>query len=182
MANNDTIYSLSSGTGRAGVAVVRVSGPQAPVAVKSLCRRIPEPRRASLSRLTHPAWGVVIDEALVLWLPGPTTFTSEDMAEFHVHGGRAVIAALLDALGSLDGIRPAEAGEFTRRAFLNGRLDLVEVAPTESPTSKPSSSSSARRPVRNRSWSSTTKTRMRRFPASPSMTSSFSRYFPVRQS
>jgi tRNA modification GTPase len=123
----DTIYSLSSGVGRAGVAVVRVSGSQASVAVKSLCRRISEPRRASLCRLAHPAWGTVIDEALVLWLPGPTTFTSEDMAEFHVHGGRAVIAALLDALGSLDGMRPAEAGEFTRRAFLNGRLDLIEV-------------------------------------------------------
>lgn len=123
----DTIYSLSSGAGRAGVAVVRVSGPQAPAAVKSLCRRIPEPRRASLCRLIHPARAVVIDEALVLWLPGPTTFTGEDMAEFHVHGGRAVVAALLDALGSLDGMRPAEAGEFTRRAFLNGRLDLIEV-------------------------------------------------------
>jgi tRNA modification GTPase len=123
----DTIYSLSSGAGRAGVAVVRVSGPRAGAAVKALARRMPDPRRASLIRLTHPQDGVVIDEALVLWLPGPRSFTGEDSAEFHVHGGRAVVAAALDALGSIEGLRPAEAGEFTRRAFANGRLDLVAV-------------------------------------------------------
>jgi tRNA modification GTPase len=122
-----TIYSLSSGAGRAGVAVIRVSGPDAAVALKAVARRVPKPRRATLSRLTHPATGAAIDEALVLWLPGPASFTGDDSAEFHVHGGRAVVAALLDALGSLDGLRPAEAGEFTRRAFMNGRLDLVAV-------------------------------------------------------
>jgi tRNA modification GTPase len=124
---DDTIYSLSSGAGRAGVAVIRVSGPGAGHAVEVLSRRIPEPRRASLCRLDHPETGLTIDEALVLWLPAPRSFTGEDSAEFHVHGGPAVVAAMLDALGRLDGLRPAEAGEFTRRAFMNGRLDLVAV-------------------------------------------------------
>jgi tRNA modification GTPase len=77
--------------------------------------------------LDHPDTGATIDEALVLWLPGPQSFTGEDSAEFHVHGGPAVVAATLDALGGLEGLRPAEAGEFTRRAFMNGRLDLVAV-------------------------------------------------------
>jgi tRNA modification GTPase len=123
----NTIYSLSSGAGRAGVAVIRVSGPDAAAAVKALARRVPAPRRASLCRLMHPQDATVIDEALVLWLPGPESFTGEDTAEFHVHGGRAVVAATLDALGTLEGLRPAQAGEFTRRAFMNGRLDLVAV-------------------------------------------------------
>lgn len=125
--SEDTIYSLSSGAGRSGVAVIRVSGPSSGAAVKSLARRLPEPRRASVCRLTHPQTQVPIDEALVLWLPGPASFTGEDTAEFHVHGGRAVMAATLDALGSLEGLRPAQAGEFTKRAFMNGRLDLVAV-------------------------------------------------------
>ena len=124
---NDTIYSLSSGAGRAGVAVIRVSGCGAGAALKALARRIPQPRRASLCRLDHPVTGMTIDEALVLWLPGPQSFTGEDSAEFHVHGGPAVVAATLDALGGLKDLRPAEAGEFTRRAFMNGRLDLVAV-------------------------------------------------------
>lgn len=123
----ETIYSLSSGAGRAGVAVIRVSGPSAGAAVKALARRVPEPRRASLRRLDHPDTGTPIDEALVLWLPGPRSFTGEDSVEFHVHGGPAVVAATLDSLGGLEGLRPAEAGEFTRRAFMNGRLDLVAV-------------------------------------------------------
>lgn len=127
MDDADTIYSLSSGQSRAGVAVLRVSGPHAGPAIKALARRLPAPRRASLCRLARPETGMTIDDALVLWLPGPASFTGEDMAEFHVHGGRAVVAAALDALGSLDGLRPAEAGEFTKRAFINGRLDLVAV-------------------------------------------------------
>jgi tRNA modification GTPase len=125
--DDKTIYSLSSGAGRAGVAVIRVSGPDAAAALNAVARRVPQARRATLSRLTHPATGAAIDEALVLWLPGPASFTGEDSAEFHVHGGRAVVLALFDALGSLDGLRPAEAGEFTRWAFMNGRLDLVAV-------------------------------------------------------
>jgi tRNA modification GTPase len=125
--SGDTIYSLSSGAGRAGVAVIRVSGPRAGAAVKALARRIPETRRASLCRLNYPDTVETIDEAIVLWLPGPQSFTGEDSAEFHVHGGPAVVAATLDAIGGLEGLRPAEAGEFTRRAFMNGRLDLVAV-------------------------------------------------------
>lgn len=123
----ETIYSLSSGAGRAGVAVIRVSGSRAGAAVTALARRVPEPRRASLCRLNHPKTGATIDDALVLWLPGPHSFTGEDSAEFHVHGGQAVVAATLDALGGLESLRPAQAGEFTRRAFMNGRLDLVAV-------------------------------------------------------
>jgi len=88
---------------------------------------LPEPRRAALRRLRKPGTQDVLDDALVLWLPGPNTETGEDMAELHLHGGRAVVAAVLDALGKLPGLRPAEAGEFTRRAFENGRLDLTAV-------------------------------------------------------
>jgi tRNA modification GTPase len=123
----DTIYSLSSGAGRAGVAVIRVSGPDAGAAVKALARRMPKPRRASLCRLTHPETGSAIDQGLVLWMPGPESFTGEDTAELHVHGGRAVVAATLEAVGSLERLRPAQAGEFTKRAFMNGRFDLVAV-------------------------------------------------------
>ncbi|MCI0549103.1 MAG: tRNA uridine-5-carboxymethylaminomethyl(34) synthesis GTPase MnmE, partial [Candidatus Rokubacteria bacterium] len=107
------------------MAVIRVSGPGAGRAVEALARGRPEPRRAVLRKLRRAGSGEVIDEALVLWLPGPGSYSGEDMAEFQVHGGRAVISAVLGALGELETFRPAEAGEFTRRAFLNGRLDLV---------------------------------------------------------
>lgn len=127
MTGQETVYGLSSGAGRAGIAVVRVTGSRSAAAIESLCGDLPEARRASLRRVRHPYSRSVIDEGLVLWLPGPHSFTGEDMAEFHVHGGRAVVAAILDSLGLLGGLRPAEAGEFTRRAFLNGRLDLVAV-------------------------------------------------------
>lgn len=122
----DTIYALSSGGTRAGVAVIRLSGARASAAVEALCGPLPQPRRASLRKVRAGHGGEVIDEGLVLWLPGPRSFTAEDMAELQVHGGRAVVAGVLGALGSLPGLRPAEPGEFTRRAFLNGRLDLVE--------------------------------------------------------
>src|SRR5438874_9772272 len=121
-----TIFALSSGRPPAAIAVVRVSGPAARAALEVL-GKLPEPRRAALRRLRDPATRAVLDDALVLWLPGPNTETGEDMAELHLHGGRAVIAAVLDALGTLPGLRPAEAGEFTRRAFTNGRLDLTVV-------------------------------------------------------
>jgi tRNA modification GTPase len=123
----DTIFALSSGRPPAAIAVVRISGPRARFGLETLVRRLPEPRRASLGRLRNPATGEILDEALVLWFPGPKTETGEDMAELHLHGGRAVVAAVLAALGGLDGFRPAEAGEFTRRAFENGRLDLTAV-------------------------------------------------------
>lgn len=121
-----TIFALSSAPGRAGIAVFRLSGPAAAPALAALAGGLPVPRRASLRRLAAPAGGGEIDRALVLWLPGPASFTGEDMAELHAHGGRAVTAALIDALAALPGLRPAEPGEFTRRAFANGRLDLTE--------------------------------------------------------
>jgi tRNA modification GTPase len=124
-ASTDTIFALSSGRPPAAIAVVRVSGPRAADAITAVSTKLPEPRRAALRRLRHE--GAVIDEALVLWFPGPKTETGEDMVELHLHGGRAVVAAVLAALGKLEGFRPAEAGEFTRRAFANGRLDLTAV-------------------------------------------------------
>ncbi|WGD29265.1 tRNA uridine-5-carboxymethylaminomethyl(34) synthesis GTPase MnmE [Ancylobacter sp. WKF20] len=120
----DTIAAVSSGTGGA-VAVIRLSGPLAGEAVRALCGRLPEPRRASLAILRDPVSGERLDEGLALWFPGPRSATGEDMAELQIHGGRAVIAAVLGALFALPGLRPAEAGEFTRRAFLNGRMDLA---------------------------------------------------------
>ena len=122
-----TIFALSSGRLPAAIAVVRVSGPRAGESIVALGGKLPEPRRAALRRLRRPGTHEVLDEALVLWFPGPNTETGEDMAELHLHGGRAVVAAVLEELGKLQRFRPAEAGEFTRRAFENGRLDLTAV-------------------------------------------------------
>ena len=122
-----TIFALSSGRAPAAIAVVRVCGPKASVALEKLIGRVPSPRQATLARVREPTSGEVIDEALALWFPGPHSETGEDMAELQVHGGHSVIAAVLDALGSIEGCRLAEPGEFTRRAFENGRLDLTEV-------------------------------------------------------
>src|SRR5215471_18936224 len=123
----DTIFALSSGPPPAAIAVIRVSGPAARLALERLIGRVPEPRRAALARVTDPASGVLLDEALALWFPGPRSETGEDAAELQIHGGRAVIAGVLAALARVPGCRPAEAGEFTRRAFANGRLDLTRV-------------------------------------------------------
>ncbi|HWM47604.1 MAG TPA: tRNA uridine-5-carboxymethylaminomethyl(34) synthesis GTPase MnmE [Xanthobacteraceae bacterium] len=123
----DTIYALSSGRLPAAIAVVRVSGPRAGDALKALAGRLPEPRKAMLTRLRHPETGDLLDEALALWFPGPRSETGEDTVELQLHGGRAVVAATFAALASLDGLRMAEAGEFTRRAFENGQLDLTRV-------------------------------------------------------
>jgi tRNA modification GTPase len=121
----DTIFALASGSARAAIAVMRLSGTVAGLAVAALCGgSLPAPRHASLRRLRDPS-GAMLDHALVLWLPGPGTYTGEDCAELHLHGGRAVIDGVADALTGA-GLRPAEPGEFTRRAFLNGRMDLVE--------------------------------------------------------
>lgn len=109
----------------AAIAVIRISGPQAGDALVALGGRLPVERRASLTVLRDGA-GAELDRALVLWFPGTRTATGEDLAEIHCHGGRAVIAALEQALGALPGLRRAEPGEFTRRAFLNGRMDLAE--------------------------------------------------------
>ena len=126
-SDRDTIFALSSGRPPAAVAVVRISGPRAGVALETLIGRVPAARRASLARVRDPATGDLIDEGLALWFPGPNSETGEDIVELQVHGGRAVIAALLAALGRFDGLRHAEAGEFTRRAFENVRMDLTAV-------------------------------------------------------
>lgn len=123
----DTIFALSSGAPPAGIAVVRVSGSRARAALESLAQRTPPPRQASLALLTDPQDGAPLDRALILWLPGPGTVTGEDLVELHCHGGRAVVAAVEAALGAMPGLRRAQAGEFTRRAFLNGRMDLNAV-------------------------------------------------------
>ena len=123
----DTIFALSSGAPPAGIAVVRVSGSRARAALESLAQRVPPPRQASLALLTDPQDGAPLDRALILWLPGPGTVTGEDLVELHCHGGRAVVAAVEAALAAMPGLRRAQAGEFTRRAFLNGRMDLNAV-------------------------------------------------------
>jgi tRNA modification GTPase len=122
----DTIFALSSGAGKAGVAVIRISGAASRTVVEAMTGSVPEARRAAL-RAIRGLDGGIIDRGLVLWLPGPGSFSGEDMAEFHIHGGSAVKQSVVETLGNLDGMRPAEAGEFTRRAFENGRLDLTEV-------------------------------------------------------
>src|SRR5450755_864706 len=127
MSERPTIFALSSGSGPAAIAVVRISGPGAGEALKALSGKIPAPRQAALARIRDPQSNDIIDEGLALWFPAPQSETGEDVAELQLHGGRAVIAATLAALGRIDGLRPAEAGEFTRRAFENGKLDLTAV-------------------------------------------------------
>ena len=122
----DTIFALSSAPGRAGIAVFRLSGPAAGRALQRLAGRgLPPPRRAVRARLRHPASGETLDDGLCLWFPGPASFTGEDVAELHVHGGRAGIDAVTGALAGLPGLRLAEPGEFTRRAFEHGKMDLT---------------------------------------------------------
>uniref|UniRef100_UPI0035B1D3E4 tRNA uridine-5-carboxymethylaminomethyl(34) synthesis GTPase MnmE n=1 Tax=Paenirhodobacter enshiensis TaxID=1105367 RepID=UPI0035B1D3E4 len=125
MSSGDTIFALSSGQPPAGLAVVRISGPQAGAALTALAGNLPETRMARFRRF-RDAGGAPLDDGLALWFPGPNTATGEDLAELHLHGGRAVVAAVLAALGQIKGCRGAEAGEFTRRAFENGRIDLAE--------------------------------------------------------
>jgi tRNA modification GTPase len=121
---DDTIFAPASGAGRAAITVLRLSGPGSAGVLRSLTGGLPRPRVASLRRL-RGADGALLDQALVLWFPGPASYTGEDSAELHLHGGRAVLRAVAGALVAL-GCRPAEPGEFTRRALLNGRLDLTE--------------------------------------------------------
>ena len=121
-----TIYAPSTGGGPAGIAVIRVSGPGAGPALRRLTGAAPPPpRRATLAVFHDPDSGEALDRGLALWFPAPASFTGEDMAELHVHGGRAVLDGVLEALGRCPGLRTAEAGDFTRRAFANGKMDLT---------------------------------------------------------
>jgi tRNA modification GTPase len=127
MMKPGTIYALSSGLGKAGISVVRVSGPRAREILCGVAGNVPPPRRAVVRLLSDGRLGDLLDRAVVIWLPGPDTATGEDIAEFHVHGSAAVVSGLFAAFGGFEDARPAEPGEFTRRAFANGRMDLVEV-------------------------------------------------------
>src|SRR5690348_4304720 len=122
--NAETIFAVASGAGQAAIAVMRLSGPDSRAMLAALCGRVPPPRRAAFRRL-RGADRAELDQGMVLWLPGPGSYTGEDSAELYLHGGRAVLTGVADALVAL-GARPAEPGEFTRRAFLNGRMDLTE--------------------------------------------------------
>src|SRR5690349_24795281 len=122
---DQTIFALSSGRPPSAIALVRVSGSQAKKIVTALAGKLPSPRLAT-HVLLRDVGQRPIDDAVVLWFPGPASATGEDVAEFHVHGGRAVLAALFAALAGFENVRPAEPGEFTRRAFENGKLDLTE--------------------------------------------------------
>lgn len=123
---SDTIFAVSSGAPPAAIAVLRISGTDAKAAASALAGKLPEPRRAAVRRLRDPANGSVLDSALVLVFDGPATATGEDLVELHLHGGRAVVAAVEYALSAITGLRRAEAGEFTRRALTAGRIDLTQ--------------------------------------------------------
>ena len=125
--SEDTIYALSSGRLPAAIAVVRISGSRARFGLETFTGKLPEPRRAAHAVLRDPDSRETLDDCLVLWFPGPGSETGEDVVELHLHGGRAIVAAIFRVLGKIPGFRPAEAGEFTRRALLNGKLDLAAV-------------------------------------------------------
>jgi tRNA modification GTPase len=122
-----TIFAPATAAGKSGVAIIRISGPAAGAAMAALAGKLPPPRIAARARFRDPAGGAVIDDGFALWFPAPGSFTGEDVGELHVHGSRAVLAALIAALGRLPGLRLAEPGEFTRRAFDAGKLDLTQV-------------------------------------------------------
>ncbi len=127
VSTGDTIYALSSGRLPAAIAVVRISGPRARIALETLVGKLPEPRRAAYAAIKNPDTKEMIDDAIAIWIPGPKSETGEDMAEIHLHGGRALVAAVFQILANIDGFRLAEPGEFTRRALLNGKIDLTAV-------------------------------------------------------
>ncbi|MGH6801141.1 MAG: tRNA modification GTPase, partial [Methylocella sp.] len=124
---HDTIFGTATGAGRAAIAVLRLSGTATRLVVKTIAGKLPKPRTAALAAFRDPATGDAIDKGLAIFFPAPKTYTGEDYAEFHVHGGRAVMAAMVKAIGGIVGARPAEPGEFTRRALINGKMDLAEV-------------------------------------------------------
>jgi len=121
----DTIFALATPPGRSAVAILRISGPGSRFALETICGQPPAPREARL-RTLRDAEGQAVDRGLVLWFPGPASATGEDCAEFHVHGGRAIVEALVQILVRLPECRPAGPGEFTRRALENGRIDLTQ--------------------------------------------------------
>lgn len=124
---SETIYALSSGRLPAAIAVIRMSGPGARFGLETLAGKLPEPRRAAYAVFRDPDSRETLDDGLAIWVPGPKSETGEDMAELHIHGGRAIVAAIFRVLGRIEGFRPAEAGEFTRRALLNGKIDVTRV-------------------------------------------------------
>jgi tRNA modification GTPase len=126
MIDGATIIALSSGAPPAAIGIIRISGPRAGFALTKLCGRLPPPRVAALRTVRDPVSADILDRTLVFWFPGPKTSSGEDLAEIHAHGGRAVVAAILRALAGIDGVRYAEPGEFTRRAFANGVIDLAQ--------------------------------------------------------
>ena len=126
MTADDTIFALSSGQPPAAIAILRISGPGAGNALTGLTGNLPEPRVGTLSTVTDMVSSEVLDQALCLWFPGPNSATGENLAEIHCHGGRAVIRAIEATLEQMDGLRRAEPGEFTRRAFTHGKIDLAE--------------------------------------------------------
>jgi tRNA modification GTPase len=122
-----TIFALASGLGKAAIAVIRVSGPESAQAIKALVGPLPRPRQASVRQIIDPDDRRAIDSGLVLWFPGPNSFTGEDSGEFQVHGSRPVVSLLLKILSGMPGLRLATPGEFARRALENGKLDLVAI-------------------------------------------------------
>ena len=126
MQAGETIFALSSGQPPAAIGIIRISGLKAFDTLRKVAGRLPKPRTASLLKITDPVSSEILDEALCLAFPGPNSATGEDLVEIHCHGGRAVIRAIEGTLEQLPGLRQAEPGEFTRRAFVNGRMDLAE--------------------------------------------------------
>jgi len=127
LEDRQTIFALASGPGKSAVSVIRLSGPASSRAISLLVGRVPEPRKASLSQVIDPIDGSILDHGLVIWFPGPRSFTGEDCAELQVHGSRSVVAAVLASLSKIPGLRLAAPGEFARRALINGKLDLPSV-------------------------------------------------------
>lgn len=124
---SETIYALASGPGTAGVALIRVSGPSAKTTLEKLTDQSQlRPRHATLTKISRPKTGILLDMALVIWFPEPHSFTGEDVVEYHLHGGRAVVSAVMEELSAMSGVRVADPGEFSRRAFINEKMDLTE--------------------------------------------------------
>ena len=122
-----TIYALSSGPGVSGIAVIRISGPETAKAIKKLTNKeIPKPRVATLRKINNINNSELIDEGIIIWFPSPESYTGEDMAEIHIHGGKAVVLALQNEISKIENCRLAEAGEFTKLAFQNGKINLLK--------------------------------------------------------